>query len=60
MIEPVEATRPDIKWMPYAIHFDTPEGTFQCSIHAISFEHAELMLQELKDTARVVGEILTH
>jgi hypothetical protein len=58
MIVPIEIARPNIKWLPFAIHFDTPEGTFQCTVHAICHEHAELVLRDLKDNGRIVGEIL--
>ena len=42
-------------WKNYIVQYKTLEGTFQCEISATSFEHAELILYELKETAFMVS-----
>lgn len=44
-------------WQPYSIEFDSPEGLFSFDIYAISFEHAELQLQAIKESAKVSGRL---
>lgn len=45
-------------WYPYAIEFDSPDGSFALRLYALSREHAELLLLDLKQTGRIVGEIV--
>lgn len=44
-------------WSPYLVSFESPDGEFSFTIHAISHEHAQLQLQAIKDSARVLGRI---
>ena len=45
-------------WYPYNIIFDA-EGVQYCvTLWAISFEHAQLMLEDLRQTGRVEGQIM--
>lgn len=44
-------------WHKYACSYDTADGQFSFSIHALSMEHAVAMLEELKQTARIDGQI---
>lgn len=46
------------QWHEYAVDYDTPEGQFRTSIFAVSHEHAQLMLADLKATATVAGQIV--
>lgn len=46
------------KWSPFAVEFDSPEGSFEFVIWAISHEHAELQLQAVRETGRVSGQIV--
>jgi hypothetical protein len=45
-------------WNLYSIEFDSADGKFETHLYALSFEHAELMLAELKATARVSGQCM--
>lgn len=44
-------------WRPYGIDFESPDGKFGTYLYAISFEHAQLQLDALKETGRICGEI---
>lgn len=45
------------EWRTYCCSYDTPDGTFGFNIMAISLDHALMMIEELKQTARVDGEL---
>lgn len=44
-------------WKTYTCSYDTADGKFVFTIMAISMEHAAAMLEELKATARLDGEV---
>ena len=46
------------KWNLYSFTYKTEEGNFVGYLHALSFEHASYMLEELKQTAEIDGQIL--
>lgn len=45
------------EWRPYAVDFESPDGVFSTYLYAISFEHAQLQLDALKETGRLGGEL---
>lgn len=45
-------------WNLFSIDFDTADGKFSTHIYALSWEHAEHILEELKTTARVSGQCM--
>lgn len=45
------------QWRTYTCSYETADGTFCFTIMAISMEHAAAMLAELKETARLDGEL---
>lgn len=45
-----------VNWLPFLIEFETQEGTFQFELFALDWAHAIDRLEELKATARVIGE----
>lgn len=45
------------RWRTYACSYDTPDGCYTFTIMAISIEHAGAMLSDLKETARLDGEL---
>jgi hypothetical protein len=45
-------------WSLFSIAFDTPDGKFETHLYALSFDHAEMMLAELKETGRISGQIV--
>lgn len=45
-------------WNLYAFEFDTPDGTFSSYLYAISDEHAAELLVDMKETARISGQII--
>jgi len=49
-----------VKWHPYEVIFDTPEGEFGMHLYAINDEHAAAMLQDLKETGRISGQTINQ
>jgi len=45
-----------VRWSPFLVEFDTQEGTFQFELFALDWAHAIDRLEELKATAKVIGE----
>lgn len=45
-------------WGLYSFTYQTVDGNFVGYLHALSFEHASYMLEELKGTAEIDGKIL--
>jgi len=46
-----------VEWRPFIIDFDTQEGNFSFHLYAVDMPHAIERLEELKATARIVGEL---
>ena len=46
------------QWKPFDLVWDGPDGQFCATIHAISEDHARLMLADIKATGRIEGEII--
>lgn len=47
-------------WKPYSVSFESPEGHFSFCIYAISFEHAELQLDAIREAGKVDGELIDY
>jgi hypothetical protein len=45
-----------VKWLPFLVEYDTQEGTFQFEFYAVDWAHAMDRLEELRATAKVIGE----
>ena len=45
-----------VQWSPFLVEYDTQEGTFQFELFALDWAHALDRLDELKATARIIGE----
>ena len=45
-------------WKPYSISFTTQEGEFSFEIYALSMEHASYILEDIKRTGKLDGELL--
>ena len=45
------------EWKPFIAGYDTDEGIRTCVVYAISADHAELVIEDLRRTARLVGYI---
>jgi len=45
-------------WNLYSFHYHTGDGVFTGYLHAVSSEHASYMLQELRETATLDGQVL--
>lgn len=45
-------------WYLFGIDYDTPDGKFSTYIYSLSLEHASYMLEELKSTARISGQVM--
>lgn len=46
------------QWYLYSFSYQTKDGQFSGYLHAISAEHASYMLEEMKETAVLDGQIL--
>jgi membrane protein YdbS with pleckstrin-like domain len=44
-------------WHLFTVAYDTADGEFSFTIYAISFEHAAAMVEEIKQTARLSGQV---
>lgn len=44
-------------WNLYGVDFESPDGKYSVYLHAISFDHAELQLEALKETGKIYGVI---
>lgn len=44
-------------WHLYAVEFDSPDGDFTATVWAISHDHAQLQLDALKETGKLLGRI---
>lgn len=45
-------------WSPYIVEYTTADGVFTTKIFAVSMEHAAAVVEELKDTAVLKGELM--
>lgn len=45
-------------WKLYGLDFKTADGTFGTYIYALSDEHAQMICMELKETAKITGQIV--
>lgn len=57
MSDPLQAVVDGRMWRTFACSYDTPDGKFGFTIMAISMEHAAAMLADLKETAKLDGEL---
>ncbi len=57
MSNPMAVRVGGVEWLPYSVEFDTQEGPFTFTLYAVSWPHAMDILEELKATARIGGEI---
>lgn len=46
------------KWSLFSVDFDTSDGLFSTYIYALSMEHAVAICSELRDTARISGQVI--
>lgn len=44
-------------WRLFAIDFDTADGPSSTYVYGLSFEHAAAIVQELRDSARLGGQL---
>ena len=44
-------------WHEYGCEFTSPDGVYQFSLWALSYDHACLQLDAVKETAKVSGRI---
>lgn len=45
------------QWNLFTVAYDTADGQFETYIYAISWEHAVALVEELKETATVSGQL---
>lgn len=44
-------------WRLFAYEYETVDGKFQGYLHALSHYHAQMLIAEMKDTAKLSGQI---
>jgi hypothetical protein len=44
-------------WNLFSVDYDTPDGKFSFYIYALSSEHASMIVEEIRATARVSGQV---
>jgi hypothetical protein len=45
-------------WYLYSLDYDTADGAFGTYFYAISDEHAEMIVEEIKATAKLRGQVI--
>lgn len=55
---PLETTVNGRVWKLYGLDFKTADGSFGTYIYALSDEHAQMICMELKETAKITGQIV--
>lgn len=45
------------QWNLFSVDYETPDGRFSFYIHALSYEHALLIVDDIKATARISGQV---
>ncbi len=58
MTNPMAVRVGNVEWRPFSVEFDTQEGPFTFTLFAVNWAHAMERLEELKQTAKIGGEIL--
>lgn len=49
-----------VKWYPFNLSFKSDEGVFEVTLYAVSFEHAECLLEDLKSTGKIVSQTIAR
>jgi hypothetical protein len=47
-----------VEWRPFVMGYKTDEGNFTSIFYAVSPEHARLIIQDIRDTVELVGEVV--
>lgn len=55
---PKPVMRKGVRWRPFCVAFDTPDGLFEVDLYAVDWEHAEARLAALKANGRVASELV--
>lgn len=55
---PLTCTVDGREWLLYSVDFKTADGEFSTYIYALSFEHAAAIVEELRETARLGGQVM--
>lgn len=54
---PLRVTRDGVEWRLFSFTYRTCEGAFESYIYAVSLEHASHIIDELRQTAFLTGEV---
>ncbi|MGK4474130.1 hypothetical protein [Aeromonas molluscorum] len=46
------------EWKLFTIRYTTPEADFEFYIHALSWDHANIILQDIRESGRVSGQVV--
>lgn len=46
-------------WHLYTYEYSSPDGVFRGFLHALSMEHAAALLGDMKDSAELVGQMIS-
>lgn len=55
----LERTDQGRTWRLFAFEYQTADGAFQGFMYALSHEHAAILLEELKSTAKLTGQVVS-
>jgi len=55
---PVSVEEDGKTWNLYGFKWQTPDGEFGSYLHALSHDHAAMMLAEMRETAVMDGQIM--
>lgn len=54
---PTHVTVGGKQWYLFSAQYETPDGTYDFYFYAISFYHASIVLSDIKDTAKLTGQV---
>lgn len=57
IVLPLEVEHDGRNWTLYVYEYDSDDGLFGGYLYALSDEHAEMILMELKESARILGPL---
>ncbi len=49
-----------VEWYPFNLAFKSDEGDFEVTLYAVSFLHAECLLEDLKRTGKIVSQTIAR
>lgn len=46
------------EWRLFTLRYTTPDGDFEVYLHALSWDHANIILQDIRESGRISGKVV--